>query len=966
MDSSITSPDTHLYTSGLDDGQQHVFPSALQEEGMGDGQLSSGLSAAVAQVNVFMEGGGNHQPFGESSLIHVTFAAIRSILCSLEISATSECSAKVGQQQQPLDRLMPPSSFQPPTPALPSHLTISTENLADEATESSSYAATTTTGGSRSSNYANVTTSRYFSVPVLSEPSSTLVPIVPHHPAVGALTEDSFEVATAVRSERQLLETFSRKGHALRSRRTESATSFNVDDSDVLQPPVSTSAAINEIIGALGDFASQEVHILCGLVHAMCALSSAASQPATSSSNQFDSSWICQPLLPTSATPPQQQHRHYQYTDTSGSEYGIGGDAAAAIAASMLSPHTSSHPPPLHDLPHYIMIPPGHRFWFRYSDCTFKALRSPGATLNESEVQFLFDVAFHCPVKPISRLFQLLIRSLDVKGKIPQNYHIQLIASSSNVRPSSAPGGGAGGHSHHRHEQKGGMVVMERRLVPPPSIPLTEYVQYLDMLDNGYFNPQTIPRPLCNCSRLQLAAATRNTILGDIFLEMGEVCHYYRVLSGFPTILASHHRVMQFMMLNPDGPLHVEERFMIAVMAASRHRCEYLVRRFAAGLLAVADDVKRADDFLRKGPNSKLAQLQPIIAVFAHVPWTFSSTHIENLVANEEWSIPMLMQAVCIVNTVLPLCGLTMGLGIPTEVSTSAVLPLDVFPQRPSATLPVNEKKGSSTDDLASATATEPAHDVGGSHVAGIHYLQYCGADKVVTVPRISRANNQQSASSISENTFGWEGGAAYYVEQYYAQFAELLSNELAELNNVILQQPIALDDAGAVAMNSMVRKQQPQPSSSNNGHHQHHDAAGVCCGRDDCDFVWRALRLYILNLIGVTAEDFPYERINEVLTRGAKTFAQKSFGYPDRLCLADLTDWSRVSATSGTAATPAGGGIDEYPASNSSPIPELDGKRWFNEEVTLVLVALFTCKTRQEGLMVRFLYEFASYQRSM
>jgi hypothetical protein len=947
MESSVvTSPDTQQFTSGLDEGnrQQHTFPSTIPG-GMGDHHRSLGSGATT-------NGG---QPFGESSLVHITFAAIRSILCSLEIAATSANTDTVGQQS--LDRLMPPSSFQPPAELLPAHLTISTD-IAEGGSISDGTMTNSTTG-----QYTAVTTSRYFSVPVLSEPSSTLGPSV-------AAVDDTFEVAAAVRSERQMMETFSRKGHALRSRRPESAAAASmVDDSDVQKPPASTSGAINEIVGALGDFASGEVHLLCGIVHTMCSLPS-ASQQAASSPHHFDSSWICQPLPTTSTAPPQHHQHQYQYTDTSGSEFGGTGDAAAAaVTASMMSQMSSN--PSLHDLPHYIMIPPGHRFWFRYSDCTFSALRRPGVTLNASEVQFLFDVAFHCPVKPISRLFQLLIRSLDVKGKIPQNYHVQLIALSSNGRPSSAPGG----HPHHtldvhEHSKTGG-IVMERRLVPPCSIPLTEYVQYLDMLDNGFFNPQTIPRPLCNCSRLQLAAETRNTILGDIFLEMGEVCHYYRVLSGFPTILAAHHRVMQFMMLSCEGPLPIEERFMLAVMAASRHRCEYLVRRFAAGLLAISDDVTRADDFLRKGPSAKLKKLQPLIAVFAHVPWTVSSLHIEDLVNSGEWSIPELMQAMCIVCTVLPLCGLTMGLGIPTEVSTSAVLPLDVFPQRPSATLPVSERKAGSTDDLAAVGSADEV--LGCVQNAGIHYLQYCGVDKVVTIPRISRANNQQSNPSISENTFGWESGAAYYLEKYYAQFAELLSNEFTELNNVILQQPVAIDDAGAIAMNTMVRKQLPGTVVNNsNGHQHHHDAAGICCGgRDDSDFVWRALRLYILNLIGVIAEDFPYERINEVLTRGAKTFAQKSFGYPDRLCLADLTDWSRLSTSStagntggGAAATPAGG-VDDY-TSSSSPIPEMDGKRWFNEEVTLVLVALFTCKTRQEGLMVRFLHEFASYQRSM
>jgi hypothetical protein len=689
-----------------------------------------------------------------------------------------------------------------------------------------------------------------------------------------------------------------------------------VDSVDMVMRSCEPTSTIADVLAHLGEHATADVHAMCGLVHRICvppcnaALASGGAVLSPSSQGQ---------------QPYKRQLDAGSAAPDSSSEYG-------GTSTNLYPQHSQL----LHS-PRYA-LPQGHRLWFREQDCTFSALRVPGAMLRAAELQFILDVAFHCPVSPVARLFQLVLRVLDARGKIPQQYHTFLIGTELRERYASLPDivDAAGATANQR---------VEYRLVPPPSIPLTEYVAYLELLDAGYYDMQHVPRPLCSCSRLQLAAATRNAILGDIFLEMGEVNNYYRVLSGFPSVLAQHHRSMQFLLLHPDGPIAVEERCMIAIMAAARHRCEYLVRRYAAALLTFTEDGGRAEHFLRCGPNDRLQLLQPLIAVLAHTPWTWSIRHIENVVSSGEWSIPELMQAVCIVTTVLPLCGLTMGLGVPTEMSTCAILPTDIFPCRPTATLPISERRRSCSADELGVHPLDCAPRGGESDplavCTGINYLRYCGVDKIVTVPRINRSSNLQTTRSISENSFGWQDGAAYLVEQYYPQFAELFSDELLEIQSVVEQQQQQCqqdsEEGGVSAALQMIQKKSASSPETSDG-----------------AFVWRALRLYILNLLGVTADDFPYESINKVLTRGAKTFAQKSFGYPERLCLADLTDWSRTATNSTQGDQPT-----EEEAGGASP-------KWFNEEVVLVLVALFTCATRREGLMVSFLSEFAAYQRSL
>ncbi|CAG9572451.1 conserved hypothetical protein [Leishmania major strain Friedlin] len=83
--------------------------------------------------------------------------------------------------------------------------------------------------------------------------------------------------------------------------------------------------------------------------------------------------------------------------------------------------------------------------------------------------------------------------------------------------------------------------------------------------------------------------ATSKTLLYGVFTDGGECPSYYKLLSLYPEVLRAHHAALHYVLYG-DGPLLVDMRLMIAVMAASRHRCEYLVSRFSALLLRYAEE----------------------------------------------------------------------------------------------------------------------------------------------------------------------------------------------------------------------------------------------------------------------------------------------------------------------------------------------------------------------------------------
>ena len=87
---------------------------------------------------------------------------------------------------------------------------------------------------------------------------------------------------------------------------------------------------------------------------------------------------------------------------------------------------------------------------------------------------------------------------------------------------------------------------------------------------------------------------TSKALLYGVFTDDGECPSYYMLLSLYPDILRAHHAALRYVLFE-EGPLSVDVRLMVATMAASRHRCEYLVSRFSALLLRYAEEAMLED-----------------------------------------------------------------------------------------------------------------------------------------------------------------------------------------------------------------------------------------------------------------------------------------------------------------------------------------------------------------------------------
>lgn len=116
-------------------------------------------------------------------------------------------------------------------------------------------------------------------------------------------------------------------------------------------------------------------------------------------------------------------------------------------------------------------------------------------------------------------------------------------------------------------------------------------------------------------------------------------------------------------MMKANGPLPLAWRNYIAVMAASRHRCEYIVRRQQVEFLYNGGDSKWLQG-LEFAPQ-KLQNLAQFNALLAHQPWALRESHVEHLAqGSDPWSIGELVHAVTLMCHFHSMCGIIHGCGL--------------------------------------------------------------------------------------------------------------------------------------------------------------------------------------------------------------------------------------------------------------------------------------------------------------
>ncbi|KAM9741946.1 sestrin-3 [Menidia menidia] len=143
-------------------------------------------------------------------------------------------------------------------------------------------------------------------------------------------------------------------------------------------------------------------------------------------------------------------------------------------------------------------------------------------------------------------------------------------------------------------------------------------------------------------------------------VSRGSVDAVSQQMASHPQYLESFLRTQHYI-LHMDGPLPLPYRHYIAIMAAARHRCSYLVHLHSAQFLRVGGDPQWLQGLEAAPPRLRL--LDHINKVLAHQPWLAACSHIQKLLkAGEQcWSLAELVQAVVILAHCHSLCSFVFG-----------------------------------------------------------------------------------------------------------------------------------------------------------------------------------------------------------------------------------------------------------------------------------------------------------------
>ncbi|XP_073813541.1 sestrin [Musca autumnalis] len=146
-------------------------------------------------------------------------------------------------------------------------------------------------------------------------------------------------------------------------------------------------------------------------------------------------------------------------------------------------------------------------------------------------------------------------------------------------------------------------------------------------------------------------------------LELDQVT---KVISYHPRFLDHFLKTQNFIM-NGDGPLPYDYRYYLAIIAAARHQCPYLVKMYEKEFINQGGNPEWLNglDFI----PPKLRAIYEINKILAHRPWLLRKEHIESLTRGKNsWSLSEVVHAMVLLSHFHSLssfvfsCGLTQKL----------------------------------------------------------------------------------------------------------------------------------------------------------------------------------------------------------------------------------------------------------------------------------------------------------------
>ncbi|XP_030360140.1 sestrin-2 isoform X1 [Strigops habroptila] len=368
-------------------------------------------------------------------------------------------------------------------------------------------------------------------------------------------------------------------------------------------------------------------------------------------------------------------------------------------------------------------------------------------------------------------------------------------------------------------------------------------------------------------------------LLIEAFVSAGRVDNITMVMGLHPQYLSSFWKT-QCLLLRMDGPLPYYKRHYIAIMAAARHQCSYLVGLHMAEFLQVGGNPAWLQGLHCAPP--KLRNLNEINKLLAHRPWLITKEHIEALLKTGEnsWSLAELVQALVLLTHYHSLASFVFGCGInpeedqeggqgcwppPTHSDSSpafedsmgscggkdAMQEVEVLMERMKLLQESQqEEEGVTQEEMATRFEMEKTESllVAPSDLAD-HSLQsnvLCFVEDPEFGYKDFTRRGEQAPPTFRAQDYTWEDHGYSLINRLYPDVGQLLDEKFQVVYNLTYN---------TIAMH---------------------------CGVDT-SMLRRAIWNYVHCVFGIRYDDYDYGEVNQLLERNLKIYIKTVACYPEK-----------------------------------------------------------------------------------
>ncbi|XP_037912165.1 sestrin homolog isoform X1 [Hermetia illucens] len=402
--------------------------------------------------------------------------------------------------------------------------------------------------------------------------------------------------------------------------------------------------------------------------------------------------------------------------------------------------------------------------------------------------------------------------------------------------------------------------------------------------------------------------------------EVMELDHVSQVIGYHPRYQEEFLKTQNFIMRG-DGPLPYDYRYYLAIIAAARHQCTYLVKMYEKEFLAIGGDPKWLGglDYI----PAKLRAIYDVNKILAHRPWLLKKEHIEQLTKGKySWSLAEVVHAIVLLahfhslSSFVFSCGQTQTLDTssspktksPTEKTVLGNLGITINNNNTYASSNSSVISNNNANNSNSSQGLKAVLNAGGNGLqADPVQKQPVSVDALVARMKVLSEKHDECSEAELSNRFK-------NVEMQAAELPAATPEEPVEVPPVISHY---IDDPGFIYHDFARRGAENIPSTfriqdyswDDHGYSLvnglYNDVGFLLddkfrvtynltyftmAGRKNVDTskFRRAIWNYIQCIYGIRHDDYDYGEVNQLLEKSLKMFIKTACCFPERITKKD------------------------------------------------------------------------------